>query len=74
MQFYVLPTVEGLPPRTVMAEQFQFADNGEIIVTDDAIVATYDDATSSWCVDEQPLHSDLSEAITDRARFLGVEL
>jgi hypothetical protein len=61
---YVLPTEEGKPPRALVGEAVQGALMG--------VQVEWSGEDGRWKFDGEPLEDELSEAITEHARSLGV--
>lgn len=62
LSIYVMPTEEGLPPRALV----QTGDGTPLS-------AVYEDEKEAWTIEGEEVPDELSQAITDHARNLGVE-
>lgn len=65
MAIYVLPTEPGLPPRAVIGQPVEGTIQGA--------VAVWSGDVGSWTLHGELLPSELSDAITEHAKSLGVE-
>lgn len=67
MAIYVLPTEQGKPPQAVIGAPM---GEGETIM---GVVSIWSADMGSWTVEGIPVPEDLSDAITEHAKSLGVE-
>lgn len=86
---FVLPTVEGVPPRALLLGEGCPLDSAEAAAESDAeavgwgegvrfefaqgVMATWSADVGCWTLAGMPLGAELSEAITERAKQLGME-
>jgi len=69
VDFFVMPTEEGLPPRALVGEIFALPG---AIAIENATMAVWTADVGAWCVEGVPVPEELGEHITERARELGV--
>ena len=75
---FVLPTIEGLPPRAMLGEVIATAEDteGEEEVQALAmmgVLATWSHDMGTWTVEGMPVPQELADRITEHAKDLGVE-
>ena len=66
---YVFPTVTGLPPRAILIDSPPSENANEA----SGPLAIWTANDGCWVLEGHPLPAELSDALTTRARELGVE-
>lgn len=65
LEIYVLPTEQGMPPRAVVG-----VSDGRAIM---GSMAVWTADVGMWTLNGDPLPEELSDAITEHAKSLGVD-
>lgn len=75
---YVLPTEEGLPPRAMVGQPVKGLmqnEDGELAIAEGIAgeLCTWSTDTGAWMANGVPVPTVLGDALTQRAKELGVE-
>lgn len=70
---YVLPSEQGSPPRAILGEYEEEDDVPGLGEPVQGMLATWSQDLGVWMIGPNPLPNELSDAITDHAKNLGVE-